>query len=39
MGTELYNELLKRRGNKRYNFRVWDAFLEDWKKEDGISFL
>ena len=25
----IYNKLLKRRGNKRHNFRVWNAFMED----------
>ena len=39
----IYSELLKRRGNKRYNFRVWNAFMEDWKvlngeTASGVSF-
>ena len=29
MEKEILDELLKRRGNKRYNFRVWNAFMED----------
>jgi hypothetical protein len=28
----IYNELLRRRGNKRHNFRVWSAFMEDWQE-------
>lgn len=40
MEKEILDELLKRRGNKRYNFRVWSAFMEDWqKKKDSISSL
>ena len=29
MEKEILDELLKRRGNKRHNFRVWNAFMED----------
>jgi len=30
MEKEILDELLKRRGNKRHNFRVWNAFMEDY---------
>ncbi len=30
MDPRVLNELLKRRGNKRHNFRVWNAFMEDY---------
>jgi hypothetical protein len=32
MKKEILDELLKRRGNKRHNFKVWNAFMEDWKE-------
>ena len=32
MDPRVLDELLKRRGNKRHNFRVWNAFMEDWKR-------
>jgi hypothetical protein len=35
MEKEILDELLKRRGNKRYNFRVSNAFMEDWKVQNG----
>lgn len=30
MDPRVLNELLKRRGNKRHNFKVWKAFMEDY---------
>ena len=33
MDPRVLNELLKRRGNKRHNFRIWNAFMEDIKSE------
>jgi hypothetical protein len=33
MDPRVLNELLKRRGNKRHNFKVWNAFMEDWRKK------
>lgn len=40
MDPRVLNELLKRRGNKRHNFRVWNSFMEDWQKRyNKLSFL
>ena len=35
MKKEILDELLKRRGNKRHNFRVWNAFMEDWQERNN----
>jgi hypothetical protein len=37
MEKEILDELLKRRGNKRHNFRVWNAFMEDF--ENSVNNL
>lgn len=33
MEKEILDELLKRRGNKRHNFKVWNAFIEDYNSK------
>ena len=30
MDPRVLNELLKRRGNKHHNFKVWKAFMENY---------
>ena len=37
MEKEILDELLKRRGNKRHNFRVWNAFMKDL--ENSVNYL
>lgn len=37
MEKEILDELLKRRGNKRYNFRVWNAFMEEYNKLSSLA--